>query len=192
MPVKTTSPEISALKVEIEKHLGRSISSRADFLFLVSDIERVTREHLAENTLRRIWGAIKGYDTVFIRTLDVLCRYIGYEHWNNFCDILKKRTGKESEIVNEHMSIRSENLKPGERIRICWLPDRTCVVEYIGGRVFKAIETKNSTLQVGDTFECSMMILNYPLFLDNLVHGGELCQRYSIGLENGITTLEKL
>ena len=85
-----------------------------------------------------------------------------------------------------------ENLVSGDRIRIGWLPDRICVVEYVGGRTFKAIDAKNSTLQVGDTFECSIMIKNYPLFVDNLVHGGEHCTRYSIGLTNGLTTLEKL
>jgi hypothetical protein len=36
------------------------------------------------------------------------------------------------------------------------------------------------------------MIKNYPLFVDNLVHGGEHCARYSIGINNGLTVLEKL
>ena len=156
------------------------------------EIERVTHDHIAENTLRRLWGKISGYDTVFTRTLDVLSRYVGYEYWNSYCRSLRNGTTKESEVVNGSPAIRVEDLNAGDRIRIGWLPDRVCIVEYVGGRTFKAIDAKNSTLQIGDTFECSVMLKNYPLFVDNLVHGGEHCQRYSMGLGSGLTTLEKL
>ena len=192
MAVKTDSPQIAALKHTVEKRFGHPIEGRSDFSLLAMEVERITHEHIAENTLRRLWGKISGYDTVFTRTLDVLCRYVGSEHWNDFCNSLKKQSSKESDIVSDGTSIKVEDLAPGDRIRIGWLPDRVCIIEYVGGRMFKAVDTRNSTLQVGDTFECSVMLKNYPLFVDNLVHGGEHCQRYSMGLNNGLTTLEKL
>lgn len=192
MAVKTESPQIVALKLAVEKRFGHPIESRADFSRLVSDVEQVTREHLAENTLRRLWGRLKGYETVYTRTLDVLCQYVGYEHWRVFCESLALESNRESDIVKGVMSIRSEDLNPGDKIRMGWLPDRECVVEFVGGNTFRTIRTQNSTLQVGDIFECSVMLKNYPLFVDNLVHGGEHCQRYSIGINHGLTILEKL
>ena len=192
MAVRTDIPQIAALRNAVEKHFGHPIESRTDFSLLAQEIERVTHDHIAENTLRRLWGKIAGYGTVFTRTLDVLCRYGGYEHWKTFCTEIQNSSPRESDIVSKGTTIKVENLVSGDRIRIGWLPDRICVVEYVGGRTFKAIDAKNSTLQVGDTFECSIMIKNYPLFVDNLVHGGEHCTRYSIGLTNGLTTLEKL
>lgn len=192
MAVKTNSPQIIKLKQIVEKSFGHPIDSRSDFSLLAIEIERITHEHIADNTLRRLWGKISGYNTVFTRTLDVLCRYAGFEHWNAFCMSLKNQSSKESELVSDGTSIKVNELTPGDRIRIGWLPDRVCVVEYLGGRMFKAIDAKNSILQIGDTFECSVMLKNYPLFVDNLVHGGEHCQRYSIGLNNGLVTLEKL
>ena len=192
MAVRTDIPQIAALRNAVEKHFGHPIESRTDFSLLAQEIERVTHDHIAENTLRRLWGKIAGYGTVFTRTLDVLCRYVGYEHWKTFCTEIQNSSSRESDIVSKGTTIKVENLVSGDRIRIGWLPDRICVVEYVGGRTFKAIDAKNSTLQVGDTFECSIMIKNYPLFVDNLVHGGEHCTRYSIGLTNGLTTLEKL
>lgn len=192
MAVRTDIPQIAALRNAVEKHFGHPIESRTDFSLLAQEIERVTHDHIAENTLRRLWGKIAGYGTVFTRTLDVLCRYVGYEHWKTFCAEIQNSSPRESDIVSKGTTIKVENLVSGDRIRIGWLPDRICVVEYVGGRTFKAIDAKNSTLQVGDTFECSIMIKNYPLFVDNLVHGGEHCTRYSIGLTNGLTTLEKL
>ena len=192
MAVKTDSPQIVSLRNIVEKRFGHPVEGRSDFSLLAIEIERITHDHIAENTLRRLWGRISGYETVFTRTLDVLCRYVGHEHWNAFCQSLQKQSSRESSIVSDGTSIKVEDLNPGDRIRMGWLPDRVCIVEYIGGRMFKAIDTKNSTLQVGDTFECNVMLKNYPLFVDNLVHGGEHCQRYSMGLNNGLTTLEKL
>lgn len=190
MAIRTDTPQITALKLAVEKRFKHSIESRSDFVLLATDVERITHEHLAENTLRRLWGKLKGYSTVYIRTLDVLCQYIGHNHWADFCKAIQKN--KESDLVRSCNSISIEELIPGDKIRIGWQPDRLCVVEYIGGRSFRAIQTQNSTLQEGDIFECSVMLKNYPLFVDNLVHGGEHCQRYSIGINNGLTILEKL
>lgn len=192
MAIKTNSVEIVALRKAVERRFGKPLETRRDFAQLVEDIEHVTNEHLADNTLRRLWGRISGYTTVFTRTLDVLSRYVGCQYFKEFCLQLKHIDGKESDIVLSDLIIRTENLTPGDRVRIGWLPDRLCVVEYVGGRIFKAIECKNSTLQEGDTFECSIMIKNYPLFVDNLVHGGEHCPRYSIGINNGLVILEKI
>lgn len=192
MAIKTDSPQVTALKLAVEKKYGHPIVTRTDFTSLVADIECSTREHISENTLRRLYGKISGYDTVFVRTLDVLSVYLGYRHWDAFVTSLSKADSKESDIVSGTHSIRVDELSPGDRLRLAWLPDRECIVEYIGGRVFRAVATQNSTLQVGDTFECTVMLRNYPLFVDNLVHGGEVCQRYSMGLINGLTVLEKL
>ena len=192
MAVDTNIPQIVALKKAVEKRFGHPIESRTDFTELAYDIERTTNNHISENTLRRLWGKISGYTTVFTRTLDVLCKYIGHEQWNVYCKYLSNESEKESEIISSNMIIKVEELQIGDKIRLGWLPDRMCIVQYIGGRTFKAIDAVNSTVQTGDTFECSLMIKGYPLFVDNLVHGGEHCQRYSMGIQSGLTTLEKL
>lgn len=192
MAIDTSIPQVAALKLAVEKRFGHPIETRSDFTLLAADIERTTRDHIAENTLRRLWGRISSYDTVFTRTLDILSKYIGHEQWKSYCEYLSKEKNPESEIVVEAVSIRVEDLKPGDKIRIGWLPDRICIVQYMGGRTFKAIDAKNATLQIGDTFECSLMLKNFPLFVENLVHGGEYCNSYTMGMINGITTLEKL
>lgn len=192
MAIDTSIPQVAALKLAVEKRFGHPIETRSDFTLLAADIERTTRDHIAENTLRRLWGRISSYDTVFTRTLDILSKYIGHEQWKSYCDYLSKEKNPESEIIVEAVSIRVEDLKPGDRIRLGWLPDRICIVQYMGGRTFKAIDAINATLQIGDTFECSLMLKNFPLFVENLVHGGEYCNRYTMGMINGITTLEKL
>ena len=196
MAINTDSPEVTSLRLAVERRFGHPVESRSHFSKLAQEIELNTKEHIAENTLRRIWGKMKGYDTVFTRTLDVISRYAGYKHWADFTLTLEQTNPRESDVLRKSThgthSIKADELTPGDRIRIGWLPNRECVVEFIGGRTFKAITTQNSTLQCGDTFECSIMIKGFPLFIDNLVHGGEHCLRYSIGINNGLTTLERV
>lgn len=192
MAVRRDTPQVTALRKAVENRFGHKVESRSDFSCLCSEIEQATREHIAENTLRRLWGRLKSYETIYTRTLDVLSQYLGHEHWDAFCQNLKRKDNLQSEITKGDVSIRVEDLNPGDRIRIGWLPDRICVIEFQGGRIFKAIDCKNSTLQNGDSFECSVFLKNYPLFVDNLFHGGELCLRYSMGLDNGLTILEKI
>lgn len=112
MAVKTDSPQIIALRQTVEKRFGHPIEGRSDFSLLAMEIERITHEHIAENTLRRLWGKISSYDTVFTRTLDVLCRYVGCEHWNAFCVSLHKQSSRESDIISDGTSIKVEDLTP--------------------------------------------------------------------------------
>lgn len=51
----------------------------------------------------------------------------------------------------EEKAILSKSLFVGERLIICWLPDRECIIEYLGDYKFKPIECKNSTIKAGDT-----------------------------------------
>ena len=68
MAVDTNIPQIVALKKAVEKRFGHPIESRTDFTELAYDIERTTNNHISENTLRRLWGKISGYTTVYLLT----------------------------------------------------------------------------------------------------------------------------
>lgn len=193
MAVQTNSPQIEALRIAVEKRFGHRIESRYDYTQLGGEIEQITHEHIADNTLRRLWGGISGYDTVQTRTLNVLCRYAGFEDWVDFCNYLAKKGGRESSLLEEQgHSIRVADLKSGDRLHIAWLPDRECVIEFQGGRTFRAIDCRNSTLQNGDSFECGVLIRDFPLAVDNLIHDGKLYPRYVMGNEHGLTRLEKI
>lgn len=193
MAVQTDLPQIAALRIAVEKRFGHRIESRYDYTLLGADIEQITHEHIADNTLRRLWGSISGYDTAQIRTLNLLCRYVGFEGWAEFCDHLAKEGGRESSLLEETgHSICTEELTPGDRLRIAWLPDRECIIEFQGNRTFRAVECRNSTLQDGDSFECRVLIRDFPLAVDNLRHDGKLYPRYVMGNEHGLTRLEKI
>ena len=192
MSIHSHLPQVAALRAAVEDRFGRPVRSRADFTELADAVEAVTREHLGENTLRRLWGRMAGYDTVFTRTLDVLCRYAGFPHWEVFCAYLSSEGGRESDITAGAECVRADALCPGARVRIGWMPDRLCTLEYLGERKFRAVDALHSTLAAGDVFECSLLLKGFPLYADNLQHDGTILQRYVMGRDHGLTTLELL
>ena len=181
---------MAALKKAVEKRLGRVPGSRYDFGELSDLIEQSTGHPLSENTLRRIWGKIKGYDTVFEHTLDILSAYAGYGYWQRFVKSSACSGKAVSSVKESEFRIETDSLPVGTKLRIGWAKGCTCVAEYQGADTFRVLEAVGTIMQAGDTFECKQFLKGQPLFIDNLVHSGELCQRYYAALESGVEMLE--
>lgn len=194
MSIDRKIPQIKELCQLVEKQFGKTMEVHTDFVKLVKQIELQQREHISESTLERVWGySTRGYDSVSLRTLNVLAVYAGYNGWQTFCQYLQTTNSCDSEIFNfEYLS--SDDLKPGDQLRIGWQPNRLCVIEYLGEYKFKAIECQNSKMQPGDSFTCAQFVLGKVLYLYNFTNKGESpsTQSYVVGMNHGLTTLELL
>ena len=80
----------------------------------------------------------------------------------------------------------AEDLDPDDEIIVKWLPNRQCVFRYLGNSKFVVVESKNSQLDVGDTFSCEAFIENEVLNVHKLSHGGKENLCYRAGLDKGI------
>lgn len=194
MAIDSKIPEITLLKKDVEKTFGKTPHVHVDFVELRDNIFSVTKEHVSETTLERIWEySTRGYDSVSRRILDVLATYVNAGSWDGFLKRLKENGSTESDLFDIDI-IRSADLQPGAGIRIGWAPDRLCTLCYLGDNRFRAMETRNSKLQPGDTFSCLQFQLHHPHYLTDLKDaGGNLKGRsYGIGLTHGLTTLQLL
>lgn len=194
MSIESNIPQVATLRQRVEGKFGSAPRVHSDFCILVDDIFDNTREHLSETTLERLWNySTRRYDTVSRRTLDVLCRYIDLSDWEAFLMALKEETGNESDMFDAR-EVNTDNLKPGDRLRIGWQPDRVCVVRYLGANRFVAEETLNAKLNSGDTFSCSQFMLHSPLYLENLTDDDGMLRgkRYGVALQHGLTMLQIL
>jgi hypothetical protein len=191
MSIKSDIPQIAALRNSVEKACGRPLATHSDFVFLVGEIERALKQHVSESTLERVWGySTRGYETVSLRTLNVLAQYAKGVGWESFCELLRVDCGVESEMFNA-VALSSSELEVGDKVRIGWLPDRTCEVRYLGANRFVAEVCANSKMQPGDTFECLEFCLGKPLVMSNFIVNGEaLAQTYVAGQRNGLTMLQ--
>ena len=182
MSINSNIPQIAELRSRVEDRFGKRLAVHSDFVSLVAVIEMELRQHISESTLERVWGySTRGYDTVSLRTLDVLSRYANGCDWRSFCELLAQEGVCESEFFDDEI-INSFELEIGDRLRIGWFPDRLCELSYLGENCFVAEMCENSKLQVGDTFSCSQFILG----------NSARSQAYVVGRKNGLTILKKL
>ena len=192
MNIKTDTPQICLLRKAVELAIDFPLSTHGDFLRLSAGIEFSLREHMSESTLERLWGySTRYYETVSVRTLNVLARFVGYQSWTDFC-VKSAKGASESELFSDE-SISYSDLKVGDRLRIGWPPDRICIIRYLGEGRFIAEGTENSTMQPGDTFSCIQIQKGRPLHLDSFQRAGSLEKlRYVVGINTGLTLLEIL
>lgn len=191
MSVPSNSPQIFLLKSEVEKVFGMPVRTHDAFLSLVDKIESSLSEHVSESTLERVWGySTRKTKALSLRTLDVLSRFVGTASWEDFCRVVKYASQEESEELTTP-SIISENLEQGAVLKLGWLPDRIIRVRHLGKHRFEIIESVNSSLKPGDSFECLMFQKEQPLYLDRFRNAGSGEERrYVVGERNGLTLLE--
>lgn len=162
---------------------------RSAILFVHENI----REQISPSTLKRLWGYVSSSHMPRYSSLSTLARYIGYPDWM-LCQ--SSPTITESYFFTSE-TIHSANLQPGKRLKIAWNPDRQCTIEYQGNSTFSVIESFNTQINKGDSFQVEHFYLHQPLILTNL------CRRitptsfsepinYAIGYQTGLTSIQLL
>ena len=191
MSVSVNIPEITALRSKVEEKYGEPLETHNGFILLVGAIEAEVREHVSESTLERMWGySTREAAYISLRTLNVLSRYVGASSWKGFCEDLKTSSQVESEEFSGD-SIVTAALSAGKRLRLGWLPDRMITVEYLGTNRFVVIESLNSSLRPGDSFECLQIQVGRPLYLDRFRRtGADGEARYVAGERSGLTLVK--
>lgn len=174
---QTNSIAICQLKKAVEARFGHVPATPADFGELSIAVFRNTGERLSPDTLSRIWGYKKGYTSIRKSTVRVL------EHY--------AKANEESDFIHT-AAIHADECQKGDRVRIAWLPDRICVLNYLGDYRWRVEETINSKLQVGNTFSCRTIAQGEVLIVDHLETANGTFEGYSMGNKNGLTLVKKL
>ncbi|MCQ2192545.1 MAG: hypothetical protein MJZ23_06750 [Paludibacteraceae bacterium] len=184
-----SSPEIVELRKRIELKSTVTLRTPADFIDLSELIADETGEILSPTTLKRLWGYIEGAGTTRLSTLNILSKYIGFSHWEEFQESLGDDS-QSSILPNGGLDVK--DLEPNDLIAIEWLPNRKLVVRYCKGLLFEVVSAENSKVKVGDTFECSIFILHEPLYVANLIHGNNEPVPFVMGAKDGLTKIKKI
>ena len=189
MSILIDSPQIKALRNEVEKRVGK-INTHDKLTRLEGLIEDKCNDHVSITTLQRLWGySTRNASNVSERILDIVSQFVDAKNWENFCATIK--TDSEQFYGEEVIDCRS--LEVGTRIRLGWLPDRLCDVEYLGDNRFVAVKSENATIKAGDTFRCLLIEKGREFYMDNFTRCGEAesCgTRYVVGKNNGLTLVQ--
>lgn len=195
MGIESGSPQIMALRLDVEKKYGKKPEVPADFVALADDLAENLKQYISPSTLERVWNySTRKNNTLSAHTLNLLCQYTGRKDWEDFCKVLNEDGVIDSDMVEgEHL--KSSDLTAGDRLEIKWMPNRRCVIEYLGDYKYKAIECENSTLQPGDTFKCIEFIKNQPAIMDDFIVSGDgagKAKRYIAGKYHGLSSVKKI
>ena len=169
--------EVMQTKKAVEARYGSCPDSPADFAELSLRIKLTTSKEISPDTLSRLWGYKKGYAHVRSSVIEILQSYAHAEEESGFI---------------YHVAINADDLKNGDRVRIAWLPDRVCVLEYIGDYHWRVAEVANSKLKSGDTFSCRVIAKGQPPIVDNLHTADNDYEGYVIGGKNGLTFVVRM
>lgn len=183
---KQTVDDIRRLINDTEIKFGRAVRTPADFYALRLAIFDVVHDAVSVSTLMRMWSYVSAVVTPRISTLDVLARYLGYASYAAYSHTDGTKDILSSDMIISHGLVVDEQLDCGDRLRLRWMPDRVCDVMYLGHNAFRIVAAEKTHLHVGDTFSCSMIIENEPLYLSHLCHDDMPPRVYVCGLHGGV------
>lgn len=109
---------------------------------------------------------------------------LGYRDFEQFSDMHGRGVGQSQVVFGD--KVCCDELYEGQMLRLSWLPDRECVVRHEGKGTFTVVESKNTRLSEGDTFECHLLICHEPAYFDNWRHNGNMPATYVIGKRDGV------
>ena len=175
-----TTPEIEELKVLIEKKYGKSLCTTTDFEEFSIYLKQKMDKRISASILKRLYGYVSLNPVPRKSTLDILARYIGKRNYDNFCNDLRNDPIFSSSFFSS-VTVYSDDLKPGDGLRIGWAPDRVVQLNYLGDGEFEVESSVNGSLFKGDRFRQVSFMLGYPLYVSRILREGEYTQAYVAG-----------
>jgi len=166
----------------VEQATGRRMLTPRDFDWLSEQIQLKTGEYVSSTTLKRMWGYIDEPVKPRRFTLDLLAQFAGLSGY----DAVGKQTPNSQSDLVVSKFLSCNELTQGQKIRLRWLPDRVCVIEYLDNCRFVIRESVNSKLDVGDEFDCMQIIEGEKLYFSKVSHHGKMYPLYEVGNIDGV------
>lgn len=184
-------PEIAELLLQVNQKYAKSLHTTTDFEEFSFHLKQQGIGLLSTSTLKRLWGYVNDVHTPRMQTLDLLSRYLGYDHFNGFCLWLKSSTVYNSSFFSTKQ-ISVKELPLGSEIEIGWSPNRYLRLLYQGEAQFEVVEAKQSKLREGDCFEAACFLMGQPLSLSYVLRDGIRTSPFIAGRNGGLTLLNCL
>lgn len=176
--------ELRRLCERVEETFGHRAVTPKHFEALSQSVFQRTGILLSPTTLKRLWGYLNESVAPRQSTIDTLAIYCGWVNWSAFCR--SEAPEVESGTVGGKSIDVGRQLKPGDRLRLMWHPQRICDVVYRGDMQFEVEDSSGTRLSKGDTFKCRLIISGEPLYVDDYCHGDMKPGVYVCGRHNGV------
>ena len=162
---------------------GCDVTTPSGAAFLRNDIESVTGESLALNTVKRLTGVLPCDSTPRATTLDIVARFLGYNSWNILMATI------ESHVSNFNVPegfIDLPSLSVGQLVQIEWEPDRKIIMRHEGNGKYTVVSALNSKLLEGDKLHLSQIAHGFPFLVREVIRAGNSLGPYTAASETGL------
>lgn len=184
-------PEITELLHSVERKYGKVLNTTTDFEVFSLQFNKISKEALSTSTLKRLWGYVGDVHEPRVHTLDLLCQYLGYAHFEAFCAFLKTSSVYNSSFFTAQ-KLLSGDLNFGDEVEIGWMPNRYVRLLYKGSSQYEVVQSEQSKFEKGDCFEISMFLAEQPLVLPYILRNGERTSPFIAGRNGGLTMIRVL
>ncbi|MGM9734755.1 MAG: hypothetical protein ACI3YT_11630, partial [Prevotella sp.] len=146
-------------------------------------VECYTGVKISQSTLKRLWGYVSCGSCPSGYVLDTLASMVGY---TSLKDFVKMSSDCDSSCRIMRRKLKTSALTLGDKIELKWSPLRMLIADYKGDDRFVVEHAENCKLIAGDSFHCSCVIEDEPLYLTDVSHPGiESCD-YVCGKLSGV------
>jgi len=184
-------PEITELLLMVEKKYKKSLSTTTDFKVFSLQLESELGHLLSPSTLKRLWGYVNDHHQPSPQTLNLLCQYLGFDHFKAFCTHLKNSNLYNSSFFTAKQ-VQIQELTAGDHVEIGWSPNRYLLLHYQGNTWFEVLESHHSKLQQGDRFEAVNFLLGQPLTLAYVLREDQKTSPFIAGRNGGLTLVNRI
>lgn len=171
----------------IEKKFGKEIRYPSECDSLSEDVFLHTKQKISVSTLKRLLGFVNGVQDPRLYTLDILAKYLGYDNWDVYLELIKSTDISEFYNIEK---IEVESLKIGSKIQVSYEPNRIIEFKYIGSFNFRIEFSKNSKLLEGDLVKITNFVKKFPLLISEVKRNNKDLGQYRAGKSGGLSEIK--
>lgn len=170
----------------LRKQAGCDLRLPSDCERLSLDIESQTGYHVGSTTLKRLLGFTHDERTPHATTLDIIAKYLGFNHWEALIgneDVISSKFDRPKKMVC------SADLFIGNEVDIAYEPNRGVTFKYLGDDWFEVVWRENNKLMVGDRLRITIFVVGRAFFASEVIRDGKNLGTYSAAISTGIRTI---
>ncbi|MCW8896871.1 MAG: hypothetical protein OQJ96_13490 [Flavobacteriales bacterium] len=170
----------------IEQKHGRKIRYPKDCEALAGDISEKTRQTISSSTIKRLMGFVKGTKEVRTYTLDIIATFLEYSCYEHLLGELDYHHPEKPPITKE---VIIKNLGKGQKVKLKLGGKESILFSCSGKDELEVLQSKSPSINIGDKIKLDKVLLNYPLYVKQIVRNNEEIEGCIVSKISGVTSI---
>lgn len=188
--MKPDSSILALLKEAVAQQFGHIPLSPTDFDELALDVQMRTGRTISTSTLKRLWGYVRTEQGTTFSTLSLLCRYAGFNDWNQFCSRKQTEMADDDSDFGSDMIINCASLPIGETLMLRWSDCKMLVIRKREHPArFEVLRSENVKLKPSDQADITGLAIGMPFKATYCMRGNSIMGTYTGARHSGLDSI---